>query len=100
MSERDSDFKQQYFAMSLPCAAEKSISGCGWERAEIQRSLSLLKGKEKKQRWFYLPQLRDVTTNKDILPTMSQPLTVCQSVAAGLCLTCAAGTGSSGGSEV
>lgn len=27
----------------LPCAAEKSISACGRERADIHRSLSLLK---------------------------------------------------------
>lgn len=56
--------------------------------------------KKKKWRWLYLLQLCDVTTNTDIPPPLSQSLTVCQSVAAGLYVSCAAGTGSSGGSEV
>ena len=40
----------------LPCAAEKSISACGRETADIQRSLSLLK-EEKKQRCVNLLHL-------------------------------------------
>lgn len=40
-------YNQQHFVTSLPCAAEKSILGCGWERADIQRSLSLLNERKK-----------------------------------------------------
>lgn len=81
---------------SSPCAAEKSISGCGLERADIQRSLSLLK--EKKTKIAVSPAT--VTANTDVPLPWSHSLTVCQSEAAGLCATCAAETGSSGGSEV
>lgn len=48
MSEPGSDFSS-FFSVSLPCAAEKSISGCGRERADIQRSLSLLQGENSKE---------------------------------------------------
>lgn len=90
-------YDQQQILTSLPCAAEKSISGCGWERADIQRSLSLLDERKKVKMVMHLC---DVTTTTDIPLPFLQCLTVCQSVAAGLYVPCEAGTGSSEGSEV
>lgn len=63
----------------LPWAAEKSISGCGWDRADIQRSLSLLKEKNKDGCIFcHFYHFCVVITNTDIPATVS--ISYCVSV--------------------
>ena len=87
---------------ALPCAAEKSTSGWGRDIAEIQRSLSFLKKKDRHVKnncpcmGVFLIQLSQSNSRQN---TAMMLLTVCQFSAAGLSARGAAGIGSSAGSE-